>query len=423
MSDPHFPPHPVCAFLLLPLIGLLSPLAFAEEWKGTTRTVDGVEQVMNPADPLEEPVTLVLEESWRLGGDSDSDDEFFGVITQVASDADGNVYLLDQQLNEVKVFSSEGDFLRTLGREGEGPGEFRQPQDMFFLDDGTLVVLQLAPGRLVLLNPDGEPAGEIPIPTIDGGTPALVGGQGMGDGVMLVVSANTQHEGRVDIERSMVLVDGEGNVRETMLSEVRELEFVNFTFHETAWRSFDNRWRVGSDGNLYAAPEFDAYRIAVWNPDGSAKRVISREFTPRQRTAEQKQEMYDVLDALLQNQLPTYKIDVSGTDPDINQVYPRDDGTLWVLNSRGAHDAPDGALGTFDVFDPDGRFVRQVTLMGEGEAFVDGYFFDKDRVFVVTDLLEANMASRGGRKGGEVEDEPEPISVICYRLELGTMGS
>jgi hypothetical protein len=374
---------------------------------------------------VEDPVTLTLEELWRVGGDSDADEEFFGVIAQVATDPAGNVYLLDRQLSEVRVFSPEGDYLRTIGREGEGPGEFRQPTDMFFLPDGNLGVLQLAPGRIVMLSPEGEPMGDYPLPADEGGASrTLVSGQTMGDNVLLVVSENKLQEGRVDITRALTLIDSKGVELKRLLQSTRTLEFVNFLFDETAWRTFDNRWVVSPAGGLFAVEQFLDYEIAFWDDGGNRKRVISREFDHWSRTDEQKEEWHDIFDALLQNQLPQYTIKVSEHDPDIINLYPQADGSLWVLSSYGTWERPDGSLGVFDVFDADGRFVRQVTLMGDGEPLQDGFFFRSGRVFVVTDLLEANIASRGGRRGAdeEEEEEPEPITVICYKLDTAAVG-
>ena len=99
----------------------------AAEWSGRETTKDGAIHVENPAQPSNGAQTVSLEELWRLGGETDSDEEFFGVISQIATDPSGNVYLLDQQLNEVKIFAADGSYVRTIGREGEGPGEFRNP--------------------------------------------------------------------------------------------------------------------------------------------------------------------------------------------------------------------------------------------------------------------------------------------------------
>ena len=393
--------------------------AAAGEWSGRIEMRDGVEHVFNPATPMEAPLVHTIEELWRIGGDTDAEGEFFGVIGGIATDAEGNVFVLDRQLSEVKVFSPDGGYLRTIGREGEGPGEFRNPIDMFILPDGNIGVLQLAPGRLVMLTPDGEPRGDHPLPDPDSGqTPTLVSGRTMGDRVLLVFSENKMQEGRVDITRVLAMIDSEGNEVKRILESTRTLEFVNFLFDETVWRTFDNRWRVGPNERLYAPERYLDYEIVVWNASGERERVIHRDYEHWDRTQEQETEMYDIFDAMLQNQLPQYTIEVGDHDPDITNLNPRIDGTLWVLTSRGTRVPAEGALGVFDVFDGDGRYLREVTLLGEGEPMGDGYIFADDRLFVITDLLEANIASRGGRKGDvETEEEPEPITIICYDLE------
>ena len=65
--------------------------------------------------------SLALRELWRAGGLDE--DVIFGEIEQIVAGPEGNLYVLDSQLCQVMVFGPEGEFLRTLSREGEGPGE------------------------------------------------------------------------------------------------------------------------------------------------------------------------------------------------------------------------------------------------------------------------------------------------------------
>ena len=131
----------------------------AAAWKGRETVVEGVRHVDNPAEGILPPLTVTAKELWRVGGDADADEELFGVIEALTTDPAGNVYLLDKQLSEVKVFSRDGGYLRTVGREGEGPGEFRAGLGLFFTPEGRLAVLQGAPPKVVLFTAAGEPAG------------------------------------------------------------------------------------------------------------------------------------------------------------------------------------------------------------------------------------------------------------------------
>lgn len=45
-----------------------------------------------------------------------------------AMDGEGRTYVVDEPPVAIKVFDSTGTFVRTIGRNGEGPGEYRQPR-------------------------------------------------------------------------------------------------------------------------------------------------------------------------------------------------------------------------------------------------------------------------------------------------------
>ncbi len=151
------------------VIGVLTVLGLAaaagpaasQAWRGKEETREGVIWVLNPAEPVSEPVVVTANEIWRAGGEGD-DEILFGVISQITTDTKGNIYLLDSQLNQVMVFSPNGEHVRAIGRSGEGPGEFQRPSDLFLTADGNVAVMQRMPGRVVLLTPEGEPLGNMP---------------------------------------------------------------------------------------------------------------------------------------------------------------------------------------------------------------------------------------------------------------------
>ena len=73
--------------------------------------------------------TLELVEELRIGAAiSDAADapELFGRVLSLAMDEDENTFVADYQSNEIRVFDREGNFVRTIGRHGEGPGEFQR---------------------------------------------------------------------------------------------------------------------------------------------------------------------------------------------------------------------------------------------------------------------------------------------------------
>jgi len=81
--------------------------------------------VSNPDSPQAGPQGApTLVEVLRIGSVDDTC-EAFGRVMSLAVDGDGRIYVADSQGSDIRVFSPRGECVRTIGRSGEGPGEFR----------------------------------------------------------------------------------------------------------------------------------------------------------------------------------------------------------------------------------------------------------------------------------------------------------
>jgi len=96
--------------------------------------------VENDAIPRDGVFTFQLRELWRAG--EDDPDYLLGLITDAQADSHGNVYLVDFQLSDVKVFAPNGDYLHTLSRQGEGPGETEAARQLLLAAGGELGIVQ-----------------------------------------------------------------------------------------------------------------------------------------------------------------------------------------------------------------------------------------------------------------------------------------
>jgi hypothetical protein len=63
-------------------------------------------------------------EELRIGRIDGDGPEVFGRVGGVIPDEQGHMWVLDTQAYEIRVFDADGRFVRTVGRRGEGPGEF-----------------------------------------------------------------------------------------------------------------------------------------------------------------------------------------------------------------------------------------------------------------------------------------------------------
>lgn len=58
--------------------------------------------------------------------------------------------------HRIEVFSLKGEHLRTIGRRGEGPGEFNFPSSLAVAPDGNLYVVDMLNFRIQVFSPEGE---------------------------------------------------------------------------------------------------------------------------------------------------------------------------------------------------------------------------------------------------------------------------
>lgn len=80
---------------------------------------------------------------------------FFENVSDVKCDNNGHVYACDFRANNIKKFDSSGKFIKTIGREGQGPGEFNMPYKIAVSND-RLIVWDMRNRRLCALTLDGE---------------------------------------------------------------------------------------------------------------------------------------------------------------------------------------------------------------------------------------------------------------------------
>jgi sugar lactone lactonase YvrE len=98
-------------------------------------------------------------------------------------------------------------------------------------------------------------------------------------------------------------------------------------------------------------------------------------------------------------QLPGAKVTMSRNEPDISAIEFGSDGNLWVSNSRSGHDQPAGIMFTWDVFTPDGEFIRQVSAKCAGDGKEDSLIWTPDgNAVLVTGFLEAAIVAAGRRR-------------------------
>ncbi len=124
---------------------------------------DGVEVVVNHLEPSKikgEPSTFSLEEEFKI--DTESED-LFGLGIRGLDEMDvgkkGSICLSIG--DRVLKFDDSGRFVQTIGRTGQGPGEYQMATSLRMTDSGLLSFFDAENSKFLFFNPDGTVEKEI----------------------------------------------------------------------------------------------------------------------------------------------------------------------------------------------------------------------------------------------------------------------
>ena len=76
--------------------------------------------------------------------------------TSIAIDRDKNVYVADEWLNRISIFTKDGDWIGKWGTPGEGDGEINRPSGLAFDGDDNLLLVDSLNNRIQKFTKDGE---------------------------------------------------------------------------------------------------------------------------------------------------------------------------------------------------------------------------------------------------------------------------
>lgn len=85
-----------------------------------------------------------------------AEEYLFSSIRQAFLLGDGRLVVSDRGVNEIRVFGPDGTFLNTIGRVGEGPGEFGDVTGLWLTPDGLIGVWDRETLRLSTFTADGD---------------------------------------------------------------------------------------------------------------------------------------------------------------------------------------------------------------------------------------------------------------------------
>ncbi len=103
------------------------------------------------------PLTATTQPLYTVGALVGEDWETFGNVRSVQFDGDGNLHIFDAGAHRIVVVDAEGNHLRTVGTQGEGPGEIGNAHAAVVLNDGQTVIYDFGnPAAFEIFDTEGE---------------------------------------------------------------------------------------------------------------------------------------------------------------------------------------------------------------------------------------------------------------------------
>jgi hypothetical protein len=198
---------------------------------------DGVRFVHNEKPKYSEQIA-VLEFIQQIGELEPVDQNYlFSMPISVASDEQGNIFILDLKESSIKKFSAEGKYLGRFGRPGQGPGELDNPMTIDCRQSTHLVTTMASQYHLFGL--DGKYIERFQLPQYKGFDLRLMN-EGKVVGFAMVPGGENTKENKV-----LNIFDIEGNV----LHEFGEPFLVETA--KSTWIANMPRIVVDNESNIY----------------------------------------------------------------------------------------------------------------------------------------------------------------------------
>ncbi len=420
-----------CVFVLMVTL-LASSVVSAPTWGGSIMEEDGWPVIMNPATPMEGEEVIRPEQKWRIGGDEE--DVIFGLIEDALVDKEGRVYLLDTVLNTVYLMGPDGEIIGNLGGEGDGPGEFRFAREMVFLPEGTLGIMEMMPGKVVVVDFAGNPR---PSFALSGGAQGMMYHMQHIDAneetvvIGKVVTEFTSESVTASYTLSSYL--GDGSELATILENKEEQtgDNVSLSFG-SGDNDFTSNFTLCQDGRVVVYKNPKKYELEVYDTKGSRKHIIRREYETVKKSDKEIASARKQMEELRNRFGGNMEMEIDEYSNDISNVIARSNGDLWVTNSQGDKDCPEHCIGIFDVFDKDGQYTKRLRIEADYDPGRDLFRVRDNMLFVFKEAQNAPdrtstmggggggmmvmMVSSGGASDDDEDEEIRPYEVICYEL-------
>jgi hypothetical protein len=332
--------------------------------------ISGVEYVHNTASPLKPNLTVDFKEELSFGDNEEPKEAALYKPGHILVDENDLIYVSDYQDAMIKVFDPQGKFVRTIGRKGQGPGEFQGISAMDFVPDGRLLVFDIQSRRTSLFDRTGS-----------------------------FIKGHPWRNSHFEI----LLTDESGYLAdENVYGEERKLFVKKYDFEGNElenWGEFTPMgWKTQTRGemtiaittpytpqSIFAADPFrrrlyhchnDAYSIETYDGPGRLVRTFSRPYEPVPFTHKDAEDYYAAFDRRNNKVVSEMarEVELPKVKTIADDILVDDRGNLWVATNE-LDRSTEPPRRAYDIFSPEGHYTCRLWLDFEPGVFVRGKMY------------------------------------------------
>jgi len=238
----------------------------------------------NPKSPDGRIWTISFKEDLIIGVKEGDENYMFGDRIEFNVDNEGNIYAVDWDRKRIQKYGPDGTYILTIGRDGQGPGEFINPWKPYFNRQGNLYIRDIANHKVSFFDLKGELITEIKLPEKVDGIQINSRGDYVGGITDIQVDPKSK---KTTYSHSYGLFDQELNpigvfLQTTWTSSLLKgrdpdslAEFLAETMSKNAY-SPEVTHILGRDDRIYLGyPE--SYEIKVYSPEGKPEKLIRKD--------------------------------------------------------------------------------------------------------------------------------------------------
>lgn len=280
----------------------------------------------------------------------------------------GQLLVLDKQLNSVEVYDGDGEWLRSIGQEGEGPGQFQSPVTLFTIGGDRFGVADASTRRVSIFHVDGqliEDRSVVDSGVEFGGLVTLLDAEQHRDLLVTVEKLTRFDRGNLQ-NMFRISTHPAGGSAQVVYQEQHSLDITAPVLREqTLSRLAASCWALTAGSRIVVAPLFTEYALEIYDLASGERVLVRNDYEPIARSPQYLKRMEERAATLAARGDRPFRFEPSPVSPAIRELHAAVDGGFWVRLTTRADESGAPTPVILDQYNEHGERLRTVHLVSD----------------------------------------------------------